>query len=68
MVWRRHENQIKIRHWENDEDFVILDQTTTKLDDKTSSQNNESSFVQDNQPLRRSSRVKKPVKRLIEEI
>jgi hypothetical protein len=68
MVWRRHENQIKIRHWENDEDFVILDQTTTKLDDKTSSKNNESSIVQDTQPLRRSSRVKKPVKRLIEEI
>jgi hypothetical protein len=68
QVWRRHENQIKVRHWSNHEDFMILDQTSTKSDDETSSQNNNSSAGQDTPVLRQSSRVKKPVQRLIEEI
>ncbi|CAF2039059.1 unnamed protein product [Rotaria magnacalcarata] len=64
-TWRRHENQMKHREWSTDEDIIVLDtKTTDPMKSSTTSISSDSSSTN----LRCSSRIKKPVKRLIEEI
>jgi transposase InsO family protein len=66
-IWRRHENQIKHREWSTDEDVISMDPTATTTDHNRCSSTS-SSTDQGSPILRRSGRVKKTVKRLIEEI
>lgn len=67
-VWRRHENQIKLREYSSDDDIILMDSSMTreiisnKLLSTNSSSDNGSTI------LRRSARQPKPMKRLIEEI
>jgi len=74
-IWRRHENQIKLRCYPTDDDIVIC--PTSSFSTTTSASNNSSSATAKPNPVksvqgpvipRRSSRVKKKIKRLIEEI
>ncbi|CAF4638013.1 unnamed protein product, partial [Rotaria sp. Silwood2] len=68
-TWRRHENQIKHREWSTDEDVITVDPTITPTTDHNKSSSSSSSTSHNGlQVLRRSSRLKKPVKRLIQEI
>jgi hypothetical protein len=67
-VWRRHNIQMKLRQWSTDEDIIIDPTTTTTIDRSKCSSTLTSSFHQGSQILRRSSRLKQTVKRLIEEI
>jgi hypothetical protein len=66
---RRHENQILHRQWTNDDDNIIIDPITTHFKDPNgSSTTNGPPSNPKQQPLRCSSRERKPVHRLIEEI
>lgn len=67
-VWRRHANQIQMRRWSNSDDFLLLDPINTQPKDDMSEKQNEPPVIQDTQVLRRSDRVRKPVRRLIQEI
>ena len=60
---RRHEDQMKHRYWSTTEDFLILDSTPTSVKPMV-----QPAISQNPPELRRSNRVKKPVRRLIEEI
>jgi hypothetical protein len=64
QIWRRHENQIKHRQWSTDQDVLI----TGEIADQNSSSTSASPSNPTSPLLRRSSRVRKPVHRLIEEI
>ncbi|CAF1487624.1 unnamed protein product, partial [Didymodactylos carnosus] len=68
-TWRRH------REYSSDEDIIIMDSTpitdqttSTTTDHNKGSSTSSSSSDQDSQIVRRSSRLRKPVQRLIEEI
>jgi len=75
---RRHENQILPRQWSTDEDIISNDSTSTAIntdrptatttDRKNCSSTSTSSSDEASQVLRRSSRLRKPVRRLIEKI
>jgi transposase InsO family protein len=69
--WKRHENQIQLRHWENndDDDLFEIDKIPVSADQQPNQQPQQQRIQQQHQPqqLRRSSRVRKPVKRLITE-
>ncbi|CAF1181326.1 unnamed protein product [Rotaria magnacalcarata] len=67
QIWRRHENQIRQRYWSTDDDLIVTHQTTESADcdDDSSSC---SPPDQQSKVLRRSSRTRKPVHRLIEQI
>jgi hypothetical protein len=77
-IWRRHENQILPRQWSTDEDIISNDSastaintdrpTATTTDHKSCSLTSTSSSDEASQVLRRSPRLRKPVRRLIEEI
>ena len=82
QVWRRHQNQIKHRAWSTDDDVTHsnLSSSTDELDvtspdllsdsssDSTSSPTSPAPPTVPPQTLRRSSRIRKPVNRLITEI
>ncbi|CAF0711795.1 unnamed protein product [Adineta steineri] len=67
--WKRHENQIQLRYWNNNDDDVLIeiDQTPVSPDSQPNQQPQQQHIHQQPQ-LRRSSRDRKPVKRLINEI
>jgi len=70
QIWRRHENQIKSRSWSDNDDVIVCE--SESIDKSISEQPvvapRQSSQTKQQQPLRRSSRIRKPVKRLITEI
>jgi hypothetical protein len=67
-VWRRHANQIQMRRWSNSDDFLLLDPINIQPKDDIPEKQDEPPVIQDTQILRRSDRVRKPVRRLIQEI
>ncbi|CAF1110241.1 unnamed protein product [Adineta ricciae] len=76
QTWKRHENQIQSRQWSTDDDDVITVDSDQPLASQTN-QPQQGSVTRKDPPrqtpiqpqiLRRSSRVRKPVKRLIQEI
>ena len=64
QTWKRHENQIQFRHWSTDDDVISIDPDEVS----TTHNNSQTPSTQQQQHLRRSSRNRKPVKRLIQEI
>ncbi|CAF3308547.1 unnamed protein product [Rotaria socialis] len=67
QIWRRHENQIRQRYWSTDDDLIVTHQSTESADcDDDSSSFSPSD--QQSKVLRRSSRSRKPVHCLIEQI
>lgn len=72
QIWRRHENQIKSRSWSDNDDVTVceselIDNSISKQPAVAPQQSSQTK-QQQQQPLRRSSRIRKPVKRLITEI
>jgi len=69
QIWRQHENQIKARSWSDNDDVIVCE--SESIDNSVSKQpviapRKDSQTKQ--QLLRRSSRTRKPVRRLITEI
>ena len=64
QTWQRHENQIQSRQWSTDDDVIGFDSAQPPISQTTQPRQ---APVQP-QILRRSSRVRKPVKRLIQQI
>jgi hypothetical protein len=66
QTWKRHENQIQLRQWTTDDDVISID--PDKISAPHSNLQQPPQPKQPQQQLRRSSRIRKPVKRLIQEI